>query len=113
MRRLALALAMFLALYSCKGPAEGYVQRLYRYMPLPDEIQYPREYWQQNVEKTLEVREKMGWNIPEREFRHFVLPLRVNNENLDDFRTKYADTLCARVRGMSLADALEKGKSVE
>ena len=74
-------------------------------MPLPDNLQYPREYWEQNVNKTLEVREKMGWDIPEREFRHFVLPLRVNNETLDDFRTLYADTLCARVQGMSLADA--------
>ena len=74
-------------------------------MPLPDNLQYPREYWEQNVNKTLEVRQKMGWDIPEREFRHFVLPLRVNNETLDDFRTLYADTLCARVQGMSLADA--------
>lgn len=55
--------------------------------------------------KTLEVRDRMGWNVPEREFRHFVLPLRVNNENLDDFRTTYADTLCARVEGMSIGDA--------
>jgi len=105
MRRIALALALLLAMFSCKGPADRYVEWLYKYMPLPDDIQYPKEYWQQNVEKTLEVRESMAWNIPEREFRHFVLPLRVNNENLDDFRTKYADTLCARVRGMSLADA--------
>ena len=105
MRRFVLALACILALVSCKGPADKYVDWLYKYMPLPDNLHYPREYWEQNVQKTLEVRESMAWNIPEREFRHFVLPLRVNNETLDDFRTVYADTLCARVRGMSIADA--------
>ena len=105
MRRFVLALATAVALVSCKGPADKYVDWLYKYMPLPDNLQYPREYWQQNVQKTLEVREDMAWNIPEREFRHFVLPLRVNNETLDDFRTTYADTLCSRVRGMSIAQA--------
>ena len=86
--------------------AEGYVDWLYESMPLPDELMYPRGFWESNVDKTLEVRDRMGWNIPEREFRHFVLPLRVNNENLDDFRTYYADTLCERVSGLSLADAV-------
>lgn len=104
MKRL-LIVASLLALISCQGPVGRYADWLYKYMPLPDSIQYPREYWEQNVQKTLEVRETMAWNIPEREFRHFVLPLRVNNETLDDFRTEYADTLCARVHGMSLAEA--------
>ena len=103
-----LALAVSLLLNSC-GPktptAQDYLDFLYESMPLPDSLVHPREYWEANVAKTLEVRERMGWDIPEREFRHFVLPLRVNNENLDDFRTVYADSLCARVEGMSIADA--------
>ncbi len=74
-------------------------------MPLPDSLVFPREYWEENVAKTLQVRDRMGWDIPEREFLHFVLPLRVNNEDLDDFRIVYADTLCSRVKGMSIADA--------
>ena len=56
-------------------------------MPLPDSLVFPREYWEENVAKTLQVRDRMGWDIPEREFLHFVLPLRVNNEDLDDFLT--------------------------
>ena len=88
-----------------KGEADEYVNFLYAYMPHPDLAAHPLEYWQSNVEKTLEVRERMAWNIPEREFRHFVLPLRVNNEPLDDFRTLYADTLCARVEGLTLEEA--------
>ena len=90
---------------ACGGSRQAYVDWLYRSMPLPDSLQYPRSFWEENVAKTLEVRRRMGWNIPEREFRHFVLPLRVNNETLDDFRTVYADTLCRRVKGMSLAEA--------
>ncbi len=90
---------------SCGRSGNTYVEWLYAYMPLPDSLQYSRSYWEENVNKTLEVRKRMDWGIPEREFRHFVLPLRVNNESLDDFRTVYADTLCRRVQGMSMADA--------
>ena len=104
MKRIALLTALLLAV-SCGSRQKEYVEWLYASMPLPDSLQYPRSFWEENVAKTLEVRRVMRWDIPEREFRHFVLPLRVNNETLDDFRTVYADTLCARVAGLSLADA--------
>lgn len=106
---LALAAAAALLTFSCgsepRGEADEYINFLYANMPYPDFAAHPFEFWEANVEKTLEVRERMGWDIPEREFRHFVLPLRVNNEPLDDFRTLYADTLCARVDGLSLEEA--------
>ena len=109
MRKFFFLLAAFAALVSCgsgpKSEAEQYVDFLYAYMPWPDLAAQPMTYWQANVDKTLEVRDRMGWDIPEREFRHFVLPLRVNNEPLDDFRTLYADTLCSRVEGMSIGEA--------
>ena len=109
MRKFFFLLAAFSALVSCgsgpKSEAEKYVDFLYAYMPWPDLAAHPMTYWQANVDKTLEVRDRMGWDVPEREFRHFVLPLRVNNEPLDDFRTLYADTLCARVEGMSIGEA--------
>ena len=85
---------------------DGYVEYLYRYMPVPDSLVNDRTYWEEAVDKTLEVRERMAWGIPEREFRHFVLPVRVNNEDLDRFRALYADELCERVKGMSLHDAV-------
>ena len=96
---------MLVLLAACGTRKSEYVDWLYASMPLPDSLQYPRSFWEANVAKTLEVRDRMRWDIPEREFRHFVLPLRVNNEALDDFRTVYADTLCRRVQGMSLAEA--------
>lgn len=111
MKRFSLlfSLCALLSLSSCgpaKSPKEKYVDFLYGCMPLPDSLVYPRSWWEANVDKTLEVREKMNWGVPEREFVHFVLPLRVNNEGLDDFRTTYADSLCDRVQGLSMEQAV-------
>ena len=108
-RHFAAVAASLLMLVGCNGskerPLESYMDFMYRYMPLPDSTQYSRDYWEANVKKAIEVRSKAAWIIPEREFRHFVLPVRVNNETLDDFRLIYADSLCERVKGMSLAEA--------
>lgn len=83
----------------------GYLEFLYRSMSLPDMAGYPFEYWLANVRESIKARKAVSWEIPEREFRHFVLPVRVNNEALDDFRTLYADTLRARVQGMTAEQA--------
>lgn len=104
MKRAAFFCLLLILSASCEGP-QKYVDWLYESMPLPDSLMYPRSYWESNVQKTLQVRKTMKWDVPEREFLHFVLPLRVNNETLDNFRTTYADTLCARVKGMSLSEA--------
>ena len=83
-----------------------YTEFLYSYLPLPDMAMYPFDYWLGEVRSALKTRSEMGWNVPEREFRHFVLPTRVNNENLDAFRTTWADSLCRRVKGLSMYDAV-------
>ncbi len=101
-----LAIASLLLCALAAKAQDEYIDFLYRTMPLPDSLVYSRQWWNRNVEKTLDVRQEMGWNVPEREFKHFVLPLRVNNETLDDFRLVYADSLCARVKGMSMAEAV-------
>ena len=43
-------------------------------------------------------------NIPEDIFLHYVLPCRVNNENLDSFRIVYYDDL-RRIKGMDMKQA--------
>lgn len=107
----AILISVFtLSLFSCDdswkpGPVESYTDFLLDNMSIADSIIYPRSFWTKNVEKTLEVREKMGWKISERDFKYFVLPLRVNNENLDDFRTEWADKLCHRVKGLTMEQA--------
>lgn len=81
---------------------------LYESMPLPDSVDYPREFWEQNVRMALKARKEMPWGekVPEREWRHFVLPLRVNNENLDSARTVFYDELKDRVKDLSMYQAV-------
>ena len=75
---------------------------LYAGMPLPDSVDYSRDFWEANVKVAVKARHEMPWGekVPGREWRHFVLPLRVNNEDLDSFRIVYYDELKERVKGM-------------
>lgn len=77
-----------------------YTDFLYSNMSLADQEAKPVEYWEANVREALLARKTAGWDVPEREFRHFVLPVRVNNEYPDDFRTEYGQELRARIKGM-------------
>ena len=79
---------------------------LYAYMPLADAVDYPASYYLDQVRATFRIREEMGWKVPEREFRHFVLPIRVNNENLDTARVAFNREIAPRVKGMSMKDAI-------
>ena len=81
---------------------------LYAYMPLGDITDYSGEFFLENVDYSLKAKEEMPWGklIPEREFRHFVLPVRVNNENLDNSRKVFYEELKDRVKNLSLHDAV-------
>ncbi len=97
---------------ACTRSSESEVQEamdfLYASMPLPDSVDYPREFWEANVRATLRARQEMPWGdkVPEREWKHFVLPLRVNNENLDSARIVLYDELKDRVKDLSMYDAV-------
>lgn len=81
---------------------------LYAYMPLPDLADYSGDFHRANVAAALRARAEMPWGeqVPEREFRHFVLPVRVNNEALDTSRMVFYRALKDRVRDLSMADAV-------
>lgn len=81
---------------------------LYAYMPIGDITDYHGDYYLMNVRYALKARQEMPWGnrIPEREFRHFVLPVRVNNENLDESRKIFYEELKERVKNLSLYDAI-------
>ena len=81
---------------------------LYAYMPLGDITDYSGEFFLENIDYTLKAKEEMPWGklIPDREFRHFVLPIRVNNENLDSSRKVFYEELKDRVKNLSLHDAV-------
>lgn len=87
-------------LSGCGDEQTRYVKFLHRYMTSYDERVYKPEFWEENVAKSLEVRDRMRWEYPADYFRYFVLPVRVGDEPLDRFRTTYADSLCSLVEGM-------------
>ena len=81
---------------------------LYAYMPLGDIADNDGRLFLDAVRTSFMTKEEMPWGktIPEREFRHFVLPLRVNNEYLDSARTVFYAELKDRVKNLSLEDAV-------
>ncbi len=80
---------------------------LYANMPLSDLADYSGDYYLQHVKITFKSRNEMDWGktIPDDIFYHFVLPHRVNNENLDSARTVFFNELKSRVKGLSMYDA--------
>lgn len=81
---------------------------LYAYMPLGDITDYDGEFWKNNVKCSFLARSEMPWgnDVPEILFRHYVLPLRVNNENLDTCRSVFFKELKDRVKGLTMHDAV-------
>jgi hypothetical protein len=57
---------------------------------------------------TCRALDEMPWGsrVPECEVRHFVLPVRVNNENLDSSRYVFFEELAPRIKNMSMREAV-------
>ncbi|MDE5656856.1 MAG: transglutaminase-like domain-containing protein, partial [Muribaculaceae bacterium] len=81
---------------------------LYSYMPFPDIACHDARFYLENVRASLKARREMPWGklVPEREFMHFVLPVRVNNEDLDSSRMVFYGELRDRVKNLSMKDAI-------
>ncbi len=75
--------------------------------PLSDLADYSPNFIYSNIKIALLSKKEMSWGkkIPETIFNHFVLPPRVNNENLDSFRILMYEELKSRVKNMSMYDA--------
>jgi len=80
---------------------------LYAYMSLNDLADYDGAFFLKNVRTSLAARDTFSWGkkIPEEVFRHFVLPIRVNNENLDSSRWVFFSELKERIKGRSMKEA--------
>lgn len=99
--------ASLLILGSCQSEKTDYVAFLYKYMPTSDSVDYSREYWERQVAMSERARKEMPWAklVPETEWKHFVVPVRVNNEALDDARTVIYEELAPRIKDMSMEEA--------
>lgn len=112
MKKLLYILICSLMAYGCHTTPEGIsedeaMRFLYASMALPDSTDYSETFYREQVRTTLQARQEMPWgpSIPKREWMHFVLPIRVNNENLDTFRLAMYEELKARVEGMTMEEA--------
>lgn len=113
MKHLPLLIAAVACLFSSCSSKEEFTQQdaldfLYAYMPLPDKVDYDSAFYQRNIETTFQARAEMPWgkSVPLREFKHFVLPVRVNNENMDESRMVFYAELKDRVKGLSMKEAI-------
>ncbi|MDE6338574.1 MAG: transglutaminase-like domain-containing protein [Muribaculaceae bacterium] len=91
-----------------KSAEEDALKFLYAYIPTPDAVDMDGDFFLENVRLALQAREEMPWGkkVPDREWRHFVLPVRVNNENPDNSRKIFYEELKERVKGLSMKDAI-------
>ncbi len=80
---------------------------LYAYMSLNDIADYDGEFFLNEVKASFAARDMFSWGkkVPDDLFRHFVLPPRVNNENLDSARMVFLQELKERIKDMSMYDA--------
>lgn len=80
---------------------------LLAYMPLSDFAACEPGYLYDNAALALRARNEMRWGakVSPEMFLNFVLPVRVNNENPDDFRVTCYNELKERVEGLTAMEA--------
>ena len=123
MKRYLLFASLFLSCFSaiaaklpsgadrlCRNEQElRYLTDLYSVMNPADSADRSPEFYLENcVRPSLQALEELPWckTIPDREFKYFVLPLRVNNEAIDGHRPVFYAELRDRVKNMSMKDAI-------
>ena len=81
---------------------------LYAAMPLGDMLNKTPDYYLDHYHMTERALKEMPWGskVPEREVRHFVFPIRVNNENLDSSRYVFYKELAPRIKDMTMHQAV-------
>ena len=90
------------------GAERDALKFLYTYMATPDALDYDADFYLANIRASLQAAREMPWgaSVPDREWRHFVLPVRVNNEDLDLSRPAFYAELKDRVKNLSMKDAI-------
>ena len=112
MKKIFLIIAIALLAVSCSNNDSRKEQEAFAFldasMLLCDRADYSQDYFMRNIQISFKAKDELPWgkHVPKREFKHFVLPVRVNNENLDAFRMAYYDELRDRVKDMSMYDAV-------
>ena len=87
---------------------EAALKFLYAYMPLYDMADYDGSLFLNHVRETFRILKLVPWGskIPPSIFLYFILPYRVNNENIENYRGVMFEELFDRVKGLSMVDAV-------
>lgn len=103
---------LFAALQTANPPLneeeERLLKHLFTYMPIHDLANCDGEFFVKHVRDSLKTREETAWGrkIPDYVFVNFVLPYRVNNENVDNSREVIREELMNRVKNLSMKEAI-------
>lgn len=83
---------------------------LYAYMPLNDMADHDGDFFLKHIRDILKIRDKMPWgkSISGSKFLHFVLPYRINNENIEDFAEVIFQELYPRIENLSMKEAISE-----
>lgn len=88
---------------------QHYLDELYKCMNPADKADRTEEFYLENaIRPALIARKEMPWGaiIPEREWLHFVMPLRVNNEAIDAHRPAFYSELKERIKNLDMKSAI-------
>lgn len=82
-----------------------YLKFIFTYMPLSDYGDYDFEFFLNQVKYAIKARETFSWgkSIPEDIFMQYVLPPRMNNENMDTSRLVFFTELKEKLLNMELS----------
>lgn len=81
---------------------------MFAYMPVNDLADYDGELFLNHVRQALDIRKRVPWGkrVPDHLFLHYVLPYRVNTENIEDYLGILYNELADRTAQLSMADAI-------
>lgn len=81
---------------------------LFAYMPVNDLADYDGALFLSHVRSTLAIRRLVPWGdrVPDSLFLHYVLPYRVNTENIEDHRGILFNELAYRIKSLTMEEAI-------
>ena len=81
---------------------------LFAFMPLVDLADYSGELFLKHVRHSLRAIKEAPWGktITGQLFLHYILPYRISNETIEDYRPYFWNALFDRVKDLSMADAI-------
>ncbi len=100
---------LFSVLSEARSAEEEFALKfLYAHMPLCDLADYDGSLFQSHVRRSLETLQKVPWGnkISGELYLYYILPYRISNEVIEDYRGVFYDWLIDRVRDKSMYDAI-------